>query len=940
MKIRINYKLLSDSPFCDENKDLFLSTNYGYKDLIQDIKNGPPSCYLVSGYRGAGKSSFARKIEFELAAQKNGNQESINDKDTQQKEIVFVHTNFSKYHNQTYLLRKLIRGLYLKVKELPSFLSLKKEEANLAVTNRSAELLEQLYEKTFYDTTNSTIATVKKEKITVFNIDILSLAKFILPLLIFIFLILNSIYSYFNVDDILNIGLIIMFAIIGIKGFLNIKVNKSKTKSEQEDFNRKSMYDDEIADHHFLSLLKAFEKKYKVVFVLDELDKVDDSDINKLLNEMKPYLVSGMASFIVVAGQNLFYRYTQSKLEDDALLSTLFAKCIHISLLSREEFQLVFKKLMAKDQPPSTEDEIRLLNAYIDYVIFQAKKVPRKFISLIRQNLSWNGSQAILEIDKSEKDYLIYSQIVDIIDIIDDREIATEGFDEAIRDYFIMQLFLKSQQILSKRDKFSIADILNTSDKELINFQQTPYLNNYIIKLIKEFEKKKLLLPLKNENGMYQVNPKGVRSNSTAVPGSKSIFTQLFELRNVARSVCQNLFPDNNTKPIPFSKILTKLEEHNAIEIEWKNKSDMHQTLDNLDTLVLDANIYGNIEKAISDNNINISKLINGLLEFYGMQKALDFFKDVSFSEVQSRDSKIDLILKSPKSYYSTLLFDFKIRKTGMPFDKKLLIQSLKLINDWATVGNPRPYMFLIVFTYEEFNSLEKFKFQFREAMYDLKEFSQVKDQLKFTPVAINSLHLIDLAFNEFKNQFIENTFHQSLQAQPVPKNFPDRNDHFLDHIFEIKKTDFKIIIKPGTTKFWRFGFRFVKNEKFPPITQGRHHDPSVADVHISVGDIDSAENKTWNFENQLTLTNYHASVIEDQIASLHDYGGQPVTLFVTSNDDTSIVEFRIIVEDRAVGYRKFDLRDFKFCKVFAWADYIHFQLDVNIEAIRKAGNE
>lgn len=476
--------------------------------------------------------------------------------------------------------------------------------------------------------------------------------------------------------------------------------------------------------------------------------------------------------------------------------------------------------------------------------------------------------------------------------------------------------------------------------KEFINTQIKPFLDNYITKLVMELEKKKLILPVKNENGWYQVNPRNVRSNSIASPIQKSIFTQLFELRNVAQNVCHNLYPDNSARLVPLSKVLIKLEEHNAISIRWKHKPEMLETLDNLDNLVQDINIHGDIENAVAENNINISRLVNDLLEFYGQQKALEFFKNLSFSELQTKDDKVDLILKNAKSYYSTLLFEFKVRKNGMPFDKKLLLQSLKTINNWATVGDPQPYLFLVVFTYENFNSFEKIKFQFREAILELKEFSSVRNQLKFIPLSISSLHLIDIAFNDFKKEFIENNINQTFQAQPVPKNLPERNDHFLDEVFEIKKTDFKIIIKPTNTKFWRLGFRFTKDEKFPPITQGRHQDNTVADVHISVGDIDSVENNTWNFPNQLTLTHYHASVIEDRITSLHDYSGQSVTLFVTSNGDASIVEFRIVVEGQPAGHRKFDLHDFNYCKIFAWADYQQFQLDVNIEAIRKVKNE
>ncbi len=477
--------------------------------------------------------------------------------------------------------------------------------------------------------------------------------------------------------------------------------------------------------------------------------------------------------------------------------------------------------------------------------------------------------------------------------------------------------------------------------KEFINSQTKPFLDSYITRLIKELEKRKLLLPVRTEQDFYQVNPKNTRSNSSISPSTKTIFAQLFELRNVAQSVCYNLYPDSTIdRPIPLSRVLVKLEEHNAISIKWKRKPEMLETLDNLDALVIDTDVHGNIEKLVAENNINITKIVNELLEFYGQEKALEFFRGQSFSEFQRNDDKVDLVLRNPESYNSLLLFEFKIRKTGTPFDKKLLLQSLKTISEWTTVGDPKPYLFLIVFTNENILSFEKIKFQFREAIAELKEFSTWRNQVKFIPLAITGLHLIDFAFEDYRKEFIENNIHQILRSQSPPRNFPERNDHFIDKAFEIKKTDFKIIINPGKTKFWRLGFRFTKEEKFPPTAQGRHQDNSVADVHICVGDIESTGDNVWSFENQLTLTHYHAPLIEDKITSLQDYNGQVVTLSVNSNKDASIVDFRVEVDGQSVGYRKFDLHEFNFCKIFAWADYQHFQLDVNILAIRKVNND
>ena len=450
MKLQINPDLLSDAPYNEKNRGLFTSVHKDYLDLVNDIQLGTSTCYLISGYRGAGKTSFIKKMEAGI----RGN------RDKENREILFVYTHFSKYHSQTYLLRKLIRGFYQQIKDLETFRKLKIDESLFALDKKTAFLLEQLYDKTFYDSSSAHTTTGKKERVTVLNLDFLSLLRFVIPILILVFFIYNTVSQQFSLPDIINYGGILISLVAGVQGVLKFSFSKTRTKTEQEDFNRKSMYDDEIADHHFYNLLEAFRPKYKVVFVLDELDKVDENDIDKLLNEMKPYLVSGAATFIVVAGQTLYYRYENSKSEDDALLSSIFAKCIHIPLLAREEFQLLTDSLILPGNQLTADEQLAKTH-YVDWLVFQSKRVPRKFISLIRTDLHWEDGKAFLEINTADRRVKFYSQILDAIDEIDDKDIATEGFDEAMRDFLVMQLFLKSQQIMSmKKSSFSMNDLI------------------------------------------------------------------------------------------------------------------------------------------------------------------------------------------------------------------------------------------------------------------------------------------------------------------------------------------------------------------------------------------------------------------------------------------------------------------------------------------------
>src|SRR5687767_8714582 len=98
MKIYIDTDKLTDAPFDVNSKYPFYFDDTIVSDLVSDIKFGNPTCYLISGYRGAGKSSFVRKVE-SVAIQDHNS-------------MLFVHVNFTRFKSQNYLLRKLIRAIY------------------------------------------------------------------------------------------------------------------------------------------------------------------------------------------------------------------------------------------------------------------------------------------------------------------------------------------------------------------------------------------------------------------------------------------------------------------------------------------------------------------------------------------------------------------------------------------------------------------------------------------------------------------------------------------------------------------------------------------------------------------------------------------------------------------------------------------------------------
>src|SRR5690606_2355029 len=75
---------------------------------------------------------------------------------------------------------------------------------------------------------------------------------------------------------------------IFVLGLIQIRKVNSKKSSQRKSTSADELYDDEIASYYFEKTLKNLKGSgFKIVFILDELDKVNNTEISNLINEMK-----------------------------------------------------------------------------------------------------------------------------------------------------------------------------------------------------------------------------------------------------------------------------------------------------------------------------------------------------------------------------------------------------------------------------------------------------------------------------------------------------------------------------------------------------------------------------------------------------------------------------------------------------------------------------
>jgi len=915
VKLYIDTNKLTDAPYKESENQIFIFDQSLVFELVQDIKRGNPTCYLVSGYRGAGKSSFIRKVEYDMALDK---------------EIVFVHSSFAKYKSHAYLLRKLIRGLFqafLEDNNIESFKELKKREINDKdpEEKKVSVMLGDLYGKTLNEIRDSTKQKTEKEKETKTEFDILALVGFVIAIML-------SGLSLFNPDSSLNkllIAIIILMgAVVGsLQKIITIKHAFRKSTLVTKESERKSLYDDEIADYHFYNLLDGLsKKKIRIVFVLDELDKVKEEELNVLINEMKPFLVSGLASFIVVAGQDMFYKYHSAESVDDSILSTLFSRIIHVPLFSIPDFRNLFQNLILPENDLK-QPEPESYAAFVDYLIFKSKQVPRKFINLIRQKIFWEADRGYLEIDHSGMSYKTYSGIVQAIQKIDDEQIAV-NFSDGTRDFLNMQLYIISERIMGKFGKdsiFTLKDIVEIKDgiKDENGTKENlaRFVSGYAELLIEELVSLKIIKEMraleKAGEKSYQLsrNTKDADPVPERIARDNQVLQQFYDFRNVLNNIYADpKYSHDSQGKVKMFEMISKFSSLKAFRTGLENIDKLKSILDGADVLFAAEDIKTDAVNLLVKNKINFTSLTTQILRFYLLEKLKEGLPNI---EIEQRGTlKLDKIgfeftIKNPIEGQPDIFIDMKYRKAD-PSIKDLVSQAVSILDDRRR-SRLLGHVVMVLFNYDNIDATERNKFRFRQNMEE--NFSSYIDNVHLMPVGINQLRQLPESIKEIVEPLLYRNIKKfTFRNQKVTPEYPAIDDHYFDEVLDLKKYSYAITIAPPVSlPHWRFGLKFSTTGLFLPISI--RHDTNYPVFHLE-----------RNTNNAGLLVSYYGQSNVEELGvptTIAEYKGNPVTVIVRSKGEDAIIDVidenksSILSSQRVIpGVHSFG--------IFAWADNIN----------------
>ncbi|WP_338842692.1 ATP-binding protein [Clostridium perfringens] len=721
MKIKIDSKKINvyDKEYNSNEEDKQIK-----KQLTQQISNGNNFCFLISGYRGTGKTTFVKTLE-----------ENIKEEN-----VIFIHLNFSKYEKYSLILRKLIREIYL---------NLSSTNAWKKISNNLVDNIELLYEHTFYEVFRSSNTKKLKEFSAKLegNYDVKSIAK---PLLPYIAIVLSSLNLSFDIIPQLvkdsNLLLLMGSTLWGVCDLIKLTGAFKKEKTLVEELNRKSLYDDEIAEYHLKNILNGLNSEgIRIVFVFDELDKIEsESEIEQLIADLKPLLLSNLASFIIVSGQKLYYKFIGSSLLDDSIMASIFSKNIHIPLSMNIHLEQLFNYYIEDKNYLEKE----LVKNYRDSLILNSYRTVRRFINLISQDIVWENNLSYLHInEENEELYKTDSVILNTVTKIIDDNLEDLDYEDGVKDFLTYQLFvwvkkmkIKSRTYFKNNEVFDFEKNYSEIYPIWCKFKLNELFNELINKLL-EIE---LLEKKEDEEFCYKwtskANVKTDGINDYLSETKTRFLEDMIEFEKYCREIYKDLLGSNEFFIGGLKNLINELIDLNVIEENMINNK--FKEMYNLNAKVKHGVLLSEEENNIILQSYNyVRMLIYRLIEgycYFVINKYLSKFGykvtkiKVFKKAINNLISEFDIIAESNE--LANIIFDIKYRNNYSRSDINIIYKLLSRFKEYNNFTGKQNKFVMFWFSKINRKSFEALYEQFNELIQN--EYYEFKDDIYLIYIA------------------------------------------------------------------------------------------------------------------------------------------------------------------------------------------------------------
>ena len=229
----------------------------------------------------------------------------------------------------------------------------------------------------------------------------------------------NASENKFSLDG--SLGFDISKIVAPVSGFQLPSFGLKGSKSRTQTFNRTLSYydyDENAAEDDLMSLISKlaserplYEKgpnvRIKVVFIFDELDKMDmKTGVNPMIEGLKNLFLQRHAVFILVTSKMFYYHLQAERAKEDSMLSSYFSAIVSVPLLTFEQARKMVQDWV--DWPEGTQIpdiETNLLDQLTRWLVYKTYGNPRDIIRELRTMQEWA--------DTTERPYISDRRISD-----------------------------------------------------------------------------------------------------------------------------------------------------------------------------------------------------------------------------------------------------------------------------------------------------------------------------------------------------------------------------------------------------------------------------------------------------------------------------------------------------------------------------------------------
>lgn len=345
---------------------MFVGRERELDELSQRIIYSNGGSFLITGYRGVGKTSFVNHTIEHIKGLASGSHKSI-----EPLRILNIHLNLARPLTPSELMYHMLRSLYQEL-----------EEQNLLrwVDAHTRKALVLATQRTSMNITRS------NEKSGEIGYDLSKL----------------------------------------ITSFQALSVLSGKvTRSQKNDLSYLA-YDEKSAEYDLIRIAKRLILKYKerqglfrkkqlkVIFIFDEIDKLENSTapngnfvIDDILGTLKNLFTTSGMFFIFIAGRDLHERLTEDVNRGDSIYESVFTYSTYLPAMWAD-VDAICGELVILEESSSTKTQIAPsefdfdLNAFKLFLAYKGRGIPRRILRSFNQFVGLNGGELALMLDKQD----------------------------------------------------------------------------------------------------------------------------------------------------------------------------------------------------------------------------------------------------------------------------------------------------------------------------------------------------------------------------------------------------------------------------------------------------------------------------------------------------------------------------------------------------------